>query len=72
MCHNQEHGRSERDTPIPNRADLRESSKIRVLLVEDNEVFLRTATEFLQQHHELVAGGAICGGEEALKTCGHK
>ncbi len=49
-----------------NWADLKDSSKIRVLLVDDNEAFRRVATDFLQRHHELTVVGAICGGEEAL------
>ena len=53
-------------SPMPNRADLKDSSKIRVLVVDDNEPFLRVATDFLQRHDELTVVGAICGGEEAL------
>jgi DNA-binding NarL/FixJ family response regulator len=53
-------------SPMPNRADLRDSPKIRVLVVDDNEAFLRVATDFLRRHHELTIVGAICGGEEAL------
>ena len=53
-------------SPMPNRADLKDSSKIRVLVVDDNEAFLRVATDFLQRHDELIVVGAICGGEEAL------
>lgn len=53
-------------SPMPNRADLKDSLKIRVLLVDDNEAFLRVATDFLQRHHELIVVGAICGSEEAL------
>jgi DNA-binding NarL/FixJ family response regulator len=49
-----------------NRADLKDSFKIRVLVVDDNEAFLRVATDFLQRHDELIVVGAICGGEEAL------
>ena len=49
-----------------NRADLKDSSKIRVLVVDDNEAFLRVATDFLQRQHELTVVGAICGSEEAL------
>jgi DNA-binding NarL/FixJ family response regulator len=52
--------------PTSNRADPKDSHKIRVLLVDDNEAFLRAATEFLQRQHELIVVGAICGGEEAL------
>jgi DNA-binding NarL/FixJ family response regulator len=52
--------------PISNRADLKDSSTIRVLLVDDNEAFLHVATDFLQRQHELTVVGAICGGEEAL------
>jgi CheY-like chemotaxis protein len=53
-------------SPISNRADLKDSVKIRVLVVDDNEAFLRVATDFLQRQHELTVVGAICGGEEAL------
>jgi DNA-binding NarL/FixJ family response regulator len=49
-----------------NRADLKDSFKIRVLVVDDNEPFLRVATDFLRRHDELLVVGAICGGEEAL------
>jgi len=52
--------------PILNRADLKDSLRIRVLLVDDSEAFLRVATDFLQRHHELIVVGAICWGEEAL------
>jgi hypothetical protein len=52
--------------PISNWADLDDSLKIRVLLVDDNEAFRHVATDFLQRHHELTVVGAICGGEEAL------
>ncbi len=53
-------------SPASNRADLKDSPKIRVLLVDDNEAFRRVATDFLQRHHELTVVGAIGGGEEAL------
>ena len=53
-------------SPMPNRADLKDSLKIRVLLVDDNEPFLHVAADFLQRHDELTVVGAICGGEEAL------
>jgi len=53
-------------SPMPNRADLRDSPKTRVLVVDDNEAFRRVATDFLQRHDELIVVGAICGGEEAL------
>ena len=53
-------------SPMPNRADLKDSLKTRVLLVDDNEAFRRVATDFLQRHDELIVVGAICGGEEAL------
>ncbi len=49
-----------------NWADLEDSFKVRVLVVDDSEAFLRVATEFLQRQHELTVVGAICGGEEAL------
>jgi DNA-binding NarL/FixJ family response regulator len=51
--------------PTPNRADVQDN-KIRILLVDDNKVFLRAATEFLQRHDEVIIVGAICGGEEVL------
>ena len=38
-------------------------SRIRVLLVDDHATFLRNATEFLQQQHELVIVGTARGGE---------
>jgi DNA-binding NarL/FixJ family response regulator len=53
-------------SPMPNRADLKDSLKIRVLVVDDNEAFLHVATDFLRRHDELTVVGAICGGEEAL------
>jgi DNA-binding NarL/FixJ family response regulator len=53
-------------SPMPNRADLKDSFKIRVLVVDDNEAFLRVATDFLRRHDELTVVGAICGSEEAL------
>jgi DNA-binding NarL/FixJ family response regulator len=53
-------------SPMPNRADLKDSLKIRVLLVDDNEAFRRVATDFLQRQYELIVVGAICGSEEAL------
>jgi DNA-binding NarL/FixJ family response regulator len=53
-------------SPTSNRADLEDSFKIRVLLVDDNEAFRRAATDFLQRQHELTVVGAICGGEAAL------
>jgi DNA-binding NarL/FixJ family response regulator len=45
---------------------MEDSFKIRVLLVDDNEAFLRVATNLLQRHHELIVVSAIGGGEEAL------
>jgi DNA-binding NarL/FixJ family response regulator len=52
-------------SPTSNRADLEDSFKIRVLLVDDNEAFRRAATDFLQRQHELIVVSAI-RGEEAL------
>ncbi len=46
--------------------DREESLKIRILLVDDNQIFRRVATDFLQRHRELVVVSAVCGGEEAL------
>jgi two-component system NarL family response regulator len=51
---------------VSNRAELEDSFKTRVLLVDDNEAFRRVAAEFLERQHELIVVGAICGGEEAL------
>jgi DNA-binding NarL/FixJ family response regulator len=53
-------------SPTSNRADLKDSHKIRVLLVDDNEAFRRAATDFLHRQHELTVVGAICGREQAL------
>jgi DNA-binding NarL/FixJ family response regulator len=53
-------------SPMPSRAGLKDSLKIRVLVVDDNEAFLRVATDFLQRHDDLIVVGAICGDEEAL------
>jgi CheY-like chemotaxis protein len=53
-------------SPTSNRADLEDSFKIRVLLVDDNEAFRRVATDFLKGQHELIVVGVTCGGEEAL------
>jgi DNA-binding NarL/FixJ family response regulator len=39
---------------------------ISVLLVDDNPVFLRIATRFLQEHDDVVVVGAAGGGEEAM------
>jgi DNA-binding NarL/FixJ family response regulator len=47
-------------------AELEEDSKIRILLVDDNQTFLDVLTEFLQRQHELVVVGAALSGEEAL------
>ncbi len=52
--------------PISSRADLKDGLKIHVLLVDDNEAFLRAASDFLQRQHELIVVGAICGGEGVL------
>ncbi|MGA9351022.1 MAG: response regulator transcription factor, partial [Anaerolineae bacterium] len=51
---------------MSNPTDLEAGSKIRVLLVDDHEPFLRVAADFLQRQHELVVVGALRGGEEAL------
>lgn len=51
--------------PTMNRADLKDGSKTRVLLVDDNKAFRRAAADFLQRQHELNVVG-ICGGEEVL------
>ena len=51
---------------MPNRADLQDSFKIRVLLVDDNEAFLRAAAEFSRRQQELTVIGVTRGGKEAL------
>lgn len=51
---------------MSNQADLKDSLRIRVLLVDDNEAFLRVASDFLQRQHELIVVGAVRGDEEAL------
>lgn len=51
---------------MSNPTDLEEGLKIRVLLVDDHQPFLRVATDFLQRHQGLVVVGALHGGEEAL------
>jgi DNA-binding NarL/FixJ family response regulator len=51
---------------MSNPTHLEKASKIRVLLVDDHEAFLRVATEFLQRHDELTVVGVARGGEEAL------
>ena len=43
-----------------------QNPKIRVLLVDDNQTFLRVAADFLQRHDELVVVGIAQEGEEAL------
>jgi DNA-binding NarL/FixJ family response regulator len=47
-------------------AEMEEDSKIRILLVDDNQTFLDVLTEFLQRQHELVVVGAALSGQEAL------
>ena len=51
--------------PTSNRAVSKDSLRTRVLLVDNNEAFLRVASEFLQRQPELIVVG-VCGGEEAL------
>ena len=41
-------------------------SPVSVLLVDDNPVFLRIATRFLQAHEGVLVAGAAEAGEEAL------
>ena len=53
-------------SPTSNRADPKDSFKIRVLLLDDNQAFLRVANTFLRRQHELTVVGAMCGVEEAL------
>jgi DNA-binding NarL/FixJ family response regulator len=43
-----------------------ESPKVRVLLVDSHQAFLRAATNFFQRHHYLALVGTASGGEEAL------
>ena len=51
---------------MSNPTDLEEDVRIRILLVDHHEPFLRAATEFLQRHHELAIVGAVSRGEEAV------
>jgi DNA-binding NarL/FixJ family response regulator len=51
---------------MSNPTDLEEGLRIRVLLVDDHEPFLRVATDFLQRHHELAVVGTLRGGQEAV------
>ncbi len=51
---------------MSNPTNLEAGPKIRVLLVDDHEPFLRVATDFLKRQHELVVVGALRGGQEAL------
>ena len=51
---------------MSNPTDLEEDVRIGVLLVDDHEVFLHAATEFLQRHGELAVVGQARRGEEAL------
>jgi two-component system nitrate/nitrite response regulator NarL len=51
---------------MSNPTDLEEASRIRVLLVDDHEAFLRAVTDFLRRHDELAVVGVAYGGEEAL------
>ena len=53
-------------SPTSNRADPKDRFKIRVLLLDDNQAFLRVANTFLRRQHELIVVGAMCGVEEAL------
>ena len=53
-------------SPKSNRADPKDHFKIRVLLLDDNQAFLRVANTFLRRQHELTVVGATCGVEEAL------
>ncbi len=47
-------------------ADLTDSPRTRVFIVDDNRDFLRAAVEFLRRRQELLLVGATDGGEQAL------
>jgi len=51
---------------MPDQVCTQESPGTQVLLVDDNQAFLRAATELLQRHPELVVVGIVSEGEEAL------
>ncbi len=51
---------------MPHLADLKDSPKTRVLLVDDNQNFVRAAVEFLQRRQELLLVGTTDGSEQAL------
>ena len=51
---------------MPNPTDLADGPRIRVLVVDDNQAFLRIAVDFFQRYRELLVVGAVYGGKEAL------
>lgn len=44
------------------------NGKIRTLLVDDSQIFVQAANDFVQRHHELKLIGAFPSSEEALAS----
>jgi DNA-binding NarL/FixJ family response regulator len=52
---------------VQNPKDAEEkNSRIRVMLVDDHEIFLQAAVEYLERHQELIVVGTALSGEDAL------
>ena len=52
------------------RADGEDDLTTRVLLVDESQVFLKAAADFVQRQEDLVLIGAYASGEEALDEAG--
>lgn len=48
------------------KEDTEKESRIRVLLVDDNEAFLRAATEFLERQSGFNVVGAVCDYQQVI------
>jgi len=55
---------------MPSSVALSDDQKIRVLLVDDSQVFLKAATEFLRRQPELAVISALTKAEEVLERMG--
>jgi len=51
---------------ILGKEDTERATKIRVLLVDDNKVFLRAATDFLQRQCGIDVVGTVCDYQQAI------
>lgn len=49
-----------------NQGDSNKNSEIRVMLVDDHEIFLQAVVEYLERHQEVIVVGTALSGEEAL------